>query len=341
VERLEARRCLDILTPVPAAAVVIPTRDRRSELERAIRSVQSQTLNDWELVIVDDASTDGTAEFLASLNDPRVRVERLSAAAERSVSRNHGLELVTSPMVLFLDDDDELFPPALEALTEALGRHPAACASVGAAIYEIDGMRRRPSFPKRSQVLDVRLELLAGWVALGGQSLMRTEVVNEVGGWEEHLPVIPAEDQDLWLRLASRGPVAIIPDAVLHHWPHGLGAEASRGREPERLLISRYMQTVPPTDERALRAARAREHLRDGDIDFQLGSYRRALGATIRGIATAPFLLRSRLVGPGIAHGLVNTLLATALPRSVVESIRAARRRRRARALMTESHTRG
>ena len=98
----------DILERVPAAAVVIPTRNRRPAVERAISSVRAQSLTDWELVVVDDASTDQTVEFLDGLDDPRIRVERLTEHSERSVARNRGLGQVKSPAVLFLDDDDEL-----------------------------------------------------------------------------------------------------------------------------------------------------------------------------------------------------------------------------------------
>jgi glycosyltransferase involved in cell wall biosynthesis len=314
---------------VAAAAVVIPTRNRRVSLERAVGSVCSQTLRDWELVVVDDASTDHTDEFLGSLDEPRIRVERLREQGERSVARNRGLELVTAPAVLFLDDDDELLPLSLEALSRGLARHPDACAAVGAVIHEAEGVRRRRSFPKRPQLQEVRLELLAGWVGLGGQSLMRTEDVREVGGWREGLSV--AEDQELWLRLCGRGPVAIVPEPVLIHRPHGLEGDAPDFREVERGVVAGYLKLAPDADVRARRAARAREHLRDADISFQKGSYRSALRSTVRGIASAPFLLASPLIGPGIARGLLNAVVAGALPRSLADRLRELRRRRRAR----------
>ena len=314
---------------MPAAAVVIPTRNRRLSLERAIQSVRSQTLSDWELVVVDDASTDETTVFLGDLDDPRIRVERLDEQGERSVARNRGMALLSAPSVLFLDDDDELVPSSLEILSQALVRHPSACAAVGAAIHDVDGVRRRQSFPKRPHVLDVRLELLAGWVGLGGQSLMRTEHVRDIGGWRDGLSV--AEDQELWLRLCDRGRVAIVPDAVLIHRPHGLEGDASDFRDVERGVVAAHLTATSAGDARTRRAAQAREHLRDADISFQQGSYRFALGATIRGIARAPFLLSSPLVGPTIAKGLLNAVVAGALPRSAADRLRAARQRRRAR----------
>lgn len=319
---------------MPAGAVVIPTRNRQLELERAVASVSSQTLPDWELVVVDDASSDQTARFLEGLDDPRIIVERLAEHGERSVARNRGLARVSAPTVLFLDDDDELVPSALETLVLALKRHPSACAAVGAVIHEVEGFRRQPPFPKRGLLKDVHLELLAGWVGLGGQSLMRSEPLKELGGWREGLSV--AEDQELWLRFCGLGPVAIVPDAVLIHRPHGLQGDVPDFREVERGIVAAHLKASPRSDSRARRAALAREHLRDADIAFQLGSYRCALGATIRGIAVAPFLLASRLVGPAIARGLVNSVLASVLPRSAAERIRAVRRQRRARALGVE-----
>ena len=212
---------------------------------------------------------------------------------------------------------------------QALTLHPTACASVGAVVHEVGGTRRRTSFPRRAQVVDVRLELLAGWVALGGQSLMRTDRLNELQGWREGLSV--AEDQELWLRLCGSGPVAIVPDEVLVHRPHGLEGDAPDFRDVERGVVADYLNAATDADGRAGRAARAREHLRDADIGFQRGAYRSALGSTVRGIVCAPFLLASPLVGAGLVKGLGKALVAGAVPRGVADRLRAELRRRRAR----------
>jgi GT2 family glycosyltransferase len=321
----------DILHAVPAASVVIPTRNRREPLERAIESIRGQTLSDWELVVVDDASGDDTPSFLAGIEDPRIRVVRLEEHAERSVARNRGLELVGAPGVLFLDDDDELRPDGLKKLVEALQRSSEACASVGASVHDTDGMLRCPAFPSRPMVIDVRLDLLVGWVALCGQTLFRTAAIRRAGAWREGLSV--AEDQELWLRVSACGPVAIVPDVVLLHRPHGLAGNVPGWRDVERGVVRRYLEGGSSPGPRASRAAQAREHLRDADISFQLGAYGSALRATVRGIVTAPFLLASPLVGPGLARGLANALVATALPRATTERLRGAVRRRRTRSM--------
>ena len=312
---------------MPVAAVVIPTRNRRERLGRAIASVTAQKLDDWELVVVDDASSDDTPAFLAGIEDRRIRALRLDEHGERSTARNRGLELVSSPAVLFLDDDDELLPGALGLLTGALAEHPAVCASVGAAIYEADGTRRRPIQPKRRLVIDVRLELLAGWVALGGQSLFRTSLLKDAGGWQDGLSV--AEDQELWLRVSARGPVAIVPESVLVHRPHGLAGDTPGWRELERNVVQRYLSTQAGQGRRARKSAAAREHLRDADVAFKQGAYRNALLATIRAVITAPFLFTSPLIGWGCTRGLFNALVATVLPHAATDRLRALLRRRR------------
>lgn len=292
--------------------------------------MQGQSLTDWELVVVDDASSDDTHSFLESLEDPRVRFARLEERAERSVARNCGLELAVAPAVLFLDDDDELYPSALELLTGALAGHGSAVAGIGASVNEASGGRRRPSFPKRRRQLDIHLELLAGWVALGGQSLIRTEALKEVGGWRPDLSV--AEDQELWLRLCPRGPVAIVPDSVLLHRPHGLEGDAPGHRDIERGVVHDHLRTLSRPSSRPRRAVEAREHLRDAHVAFQTGAYRAALASTVRGIITAPFLLTSPLVGPGLARGLLNATITSLLPRGVANRLRASVTRRRASA---------
>ena len=104
----------------PAVSVVIATRNRRGLLSEAIATVVDQTLSDWELIVVDDASEDDTAELLASIDDSRVRSLRQPAHGERSKARNLGLAEARGEFVMFLDDDDLLRPAALASLSAAL-----------------------------------------------------------------------------------------------------------------------------------------------------------------------------------------------------------------------------
>src|SRR5437016_5583373 len=89
--------------PEPLVTVVIPTRNRLRYLEEAIESVRRQTYPNWELVVVDDASEDGTWEWLQMLVDPRIHALRQPQHRERSAARNRGLAEARGEYVLFLD----------------------------------------------------------------------------------------------------------------------------------------------------------------------------------------------------------------------------------------------
>src|SRR5436305_4220556 len=104
--------------------VVIPTRDRLALLREAVASVQAQESSSWGLIVVDDASSDGTAAWVDGVGDPRVSCIRLDERLERSAARNRGLAAAAGSAVLFLDDDDRLRPSALRRLSHALDRAP-------------------------------------------------------------------------------------------------------------------------------------------------------------------------------------------------------------------------
>jgi glycosyltransferase involved in cell wall biosynthesis len=96
-------------------SVIVPTHDRHDLVGRAIRSVLCQTYRSWELIIVNDGSTDRTAEVLSSYgDDPRIRVMHLDPARGGAAARNVGLDLATGELIAFLDDDDVWLPTKLE-----------------------------------------------------------------------------------------------------------------------------------------------------------------------------------------------------------------------------------
>ncbi|MBK8547207.1 MAG: glycosyltransferase family 2 protein [Saprospiraceae bacterium] len=97
----------------PFFSVIIPTYNRVTLLQNAVRSVLNQTIRDWQLVIVDDGSTDSTKNYLHSLKDPRITV-CIQKKAERSTARNKGIEVSQGRYVCFLDDDDEYTEQYLE-----------------------------------------------------------------------------------------------------------------------------------------------------------------------------------------------------------------------------------
>jgi glycosyltransferase involved in cell wall biosynthesis len=104
----------------PYFSVVVPTYNRAGRLGQAIESVLGQRLEDWELIIVDDASTDDTARVISTYHDRRIRCVRNERNIERSASRNRGIELARGRYVCFLDSDDYYLPNHLRVLRDAI-----------------------------------------------------------------------------------------------------------------------------------------------------------------------------------------------------------------------------
>src|SRR5579875_1098404 len=209
-----------------AVTVVIPTRNRQRLLLEAVESVRAQTLTQWEVLIVDDASTDGSAQEVERLlrDDPRTRLIALSEHSERSTARNIGLADARGTYVLFLDDDDRLLPTALATLAATLDSDPRASVAIGARrAFDTKGHARRAPHPRFRIRRRLAQELLAGWLsawlAVPGQCLIRTEALRAAGGWNETL--VGPEDQELLLRLTAEAHAVLVPPAVLEYRLHG------------------------------------------------------------------------------------------------------------------------
>lgn len=105
---------------VPFFSVIMPAYNREKFIERSIASVLAQTFTDWELIVVDDCSSDKTPELLAQYTNPRIMAVRNEVNRERSYSRNRGIDLAKGRFICFLDSDDEYKPEHLQTLFEAI-----------------------------------------------------------------------------------------------------------------------------------------------------------------------------------------------------------------------------
>jgi glycosyltransferase involved in cell wall biosynthesis len=224
---------------VPAISVVVPTPGGRFVGE-AVASVVGQTVVDWELVVVDDGSRDGTAELVAAFAaaDSRIKVLTLPRNEGVAAARNLGLASIslTSKYVAFLDNDDVWLPWALEVLREALAALPDAAAAHGTAIEIDECGRERPGGDVGWPVYRMGLsrKRLVRWppdrptefsnlavedcIVSVGSGLIRRAALQAVGGFDpraEH-----GEDYDMWIRLSRRGPIAFIDRVVLKYRQH-------------------------------------------------------------------------------------------------------------------------
>ena len=203
----------------PRVSVAISTWNRAHLVGRAIHSALAQTFEDFELLVVDDGSTDDTPDVLAGVNDRRVHRVRHQGNHGISRTRNTAVGLARGEWLAFLDDDNEWMPDYLERHLAFAGSRPEA-----GVVYCRARLRQAPSESERvlGQLKQGRVfcDLVEGWNPFVSSALMRRALVVEVGGLDERLRA--TEDRDLWMRLAQRTEFAGMPDPLLiRHERHG------------------------------------------------------------------------------------------------------------------------
>lgn len=165
-------------------SIIIPTYNRAHLISRAIDSVLRQTLSTWELIIVDDGSTDNTYEVLQRyLSDPRIKYFKKanSGAAE---SRNFGVNKTTQRYITFLDSDDEAEPSWLEKMMEAALNNDAAVVCCGLSKFDNEGREVGIAMPYNMAPMFDNAE---GRFTNGGVFLMLREIFIEIGGFDVEL----------------------------------------------------------------------------------------------------------------------------------------------------------
>jgi glycosyltransferase involved in cell wall biosynthesis len=191
------------------ASIVIPCFNQAAFVGQAIESALAQTMGPTEVIVVDDGSTDTTAEVVRRF--PDVRLIRQSNAGV-SAARNAGLVAATGDFIVFLDADDELLPDAVEIGMAALRRHPEAAAAAGrAAPIDANGRPLPAEWPSPDADDAARYgELFAGnFIWTPGAAILRRALVLRAGGFASRWS--GAADYALYLRLAAEWPI---------HW-HG------------------------------------------------------------------------------------------------------------------------
>ncbi|MBO4599977.1 MAG: glycosyltransferase family 2 protein, partial [Bacteroidales bacterium] len=111
---------------MPLFSIIMPLYNKAPYVRKAVESVVGQTYGDWELIIVDNGSTDGSGEIVTGIIDSRIRIVRLEDNIGPGGARNHGVALSDAPYICFLDADDWWEPSFLEEMAGLIERHPDA-----------------------------------------------------------------------------------------------------------------------------------------------------------------------------------------------------------------------
>jgi glycosyltransferase involved in cell wall biosynthesis len=303
------------LAAAPAVTVVIATLDRRGWLAEAVESVRRQRGVLWELIVV-NSTQDDTLEWLRRLSDPRIRGLQLPSPTERSIARNHGLAAVSSPFVMFLDDDDTLEDLSLVVLTRAMLASPEAVAAVGARRdwYVAAGRRRRDAHPRLPRTRRAFDDFLFGWSAVSGQNVYRTEAVRRAGAYDPSLSMV--EDRDLWLRVSRLGPIVLRPETVMTYRIHARQSRPANLGRLREMVARRAIRRLPRHDRRrGLAIRRSAALVTEAEDAMRAGRPLRALGLTARAAVLPPRPFFSPLIGPWIVQRLAYAAWGSVRPR--------------------------
>jgi glycosyltransferase involved in cell wall biosynthesis len=222
-------------------SVIMPAYQARPFLAEAIESILGQTFRDFELIVSDDGSTDGTAEIADSYaaRDPRVRVLR---NRHLGVARNGNvcLEAARFDWVARMDADDVSLPHRLERLMRAAQKAPEVVLWGGyATLIDRHGRRLREVRLGPETQAEYREQLAAGKViyVCGPTSMMRRDLALELGGYDPRLKA--SVDVELMDRMAARGPVRTIPEELTLYRLHG--GSISSARAAAQQSVFRYV----------------------------------------------------------------------------------------------------
>ena len=207
----------------PTVSIVMPCYNAEARLPASVGSVLAQTRTDWELIIVDDGSTDHSWQTLQQLatTDPRIHVYQQTNAGA-AAARNHGLKHVQGTYTAFLDSDDTWAPQFLEVMLDALQQAPDyGMAYCGWQNIGLGEGRDDPFIPPDYENDDKTESLLAGcrWPIHG--ALVRSQIIQRAGGFDETLS--SCMDFDLWLRIGTAHQLLRVPKVLAYYHHHGDG----------------------------------------------------------------------------------------------------------------------
>ena len=272
---------------MPAVSVVIPSYNRRPYISDTVESVLGQTFRDLEVIVVDDASTDGTADMLAAEFGSRIRLERLPHNHGRSAARNLGWTIARGELVAFLDSDDLWLPEKLARQVPQFDRSRVILSHTW--VGKID----REGNPLKTETAELRQEfelaakrgydyggITETWCRLYTSAAMfRIDQLRATGGFDPRLS--NWEDWDVLWRAARLGEVATVEETLVLHRTHPGNTATVWTEDAEQWLtvMRKHLAEIEPLP-RNVSLRRGRRNLL---INMALGEYwRRNLPASRR-----------------------------------------------------------
>ncbi len=200
------------MNPTYPITVIIPTYNRLAFLKEALHSVLQQTHPPLEIIIIDDASTDGTADWLKAHPSKLIRYFRIPNSGP-AIARNKAAALAKGEWLAFLDSDDYWLPQKLETQVQFLKQNPECQTLQTEEVWIRRGKRVNPMKKHQKPSGDIFLASLKLCLISPSAVLIKKELFDRLGGFDPNFLV--CEDYELWLRLTLQTPLTTLPDALV------------------------------------------------------------------------------------------------------------------------------
>ncbi len=236
---------------MPKVSVIIPTHNCALYLPNALRSVLAQTFSDYEIIVVDDGSTDNTREVVERFIEQHpLRIRYIyQERQERSAARNRGIRAAAGEYIAFLDADDEWLPHKLSRQVPALDASPEI-GLVHSDIVFMDKEGQDCGAPERWEKPNgfVLKELLCGNFIWCCTVLCRRQCFDECGWFDT--AAIPAEDWDMWVRITARYAIYRVPEVLARYRlsPDPDGSRDRRHYLADLYVMEKNVHLLPPSE---------------------------------------------------------------------------------------------
>ena len=226
----------------PTVSIIIPTYNRRQSIGRSVRSVLNQTYQDFELIIVDDGSTDNTKELVADFNDERIRYVRHEENKGEAAARNTGIKAARCDYIAYQDSDDEWLPEKLARQIELLENASPEVGVIYTGFWKAENHKRTyvPFSWVSQKNGDIHKELLKGNFIGSPVVLIKKECFNKVGLFDERLRNLV--DWEMWLRISKYYHFKYIdePLVIAHYHSDNVSSNHHAFIEALELVLEKY-----------------------------------------------------------------------------------------------------
>lgn len=235
---------------MPQISVIIPAFNAELTILETIQSVRKQTFQDFELIVINDGSTDRTVELIENVKDKRLKIFSYENGG-LPIARNRGILHSKAEFIAFLDADDLWTPNKLELQLTALTQHQEAGVAYSWTYFmdvneQGQTLALRPSSPYTFEGNVYKNLLISDFIHSGSNVLIRRQAINSVGEFDPTFK--SCEDWDYWLRLATRWNFVVVPKYQIFYrrTPGAMSSKIEVMKEASLLAMEKAYKSAPP-----------------------------------------------------------------------------------------------